>query len=80
MTQIIIDDIVLPTPRGDDVVSDETDDSIHMVEQEVKGDGMIIAQPTLEGLETPVVSLVVDPSTEDGPTTVNPTIFDAPLS
>ena len=51
-----------------------------MVEQEVKGDGMVIAQPTPEGLETPVVSLVVDPSTEDGPTTVNPTIFDAPLS
>ena len=55
MTQIIIDDIVLLTPRGDDAVSDETDDSVYIVKQEVKDDGVIIAQPAPEGPDALVV-------------------------
>ena len=55
LTQIIIDDIVLLTPRGDDAVSDETDDSVYIVKQEVKDDGVIIAQPAPEGPDDPVV-------------------------
>ena len=41
---------------------------------------MVIAQPTPKGPDVLVVSLIVDLLTEYGPTTVNPTVFDAPLS
>lgn len=80
MTQIIIDDIVPLTPRGDDAISDETNDSVHTVEQEVKDDGVGIAQPAPEGPYAPVASSVMDPLTEDGLTTVNPTVSDTLLS
>ena len=43
LSQIVIDDTVLPIPGGDDAVSGETDDSIHTVKQEVKDDGVVIA-------------------------------------
>lgn len=41
---------------------------------------MVIAQLAPKGPDAPVVSSVVDLSTKDGPTTVNPTVSDAPLS
>ena len=79
--QIIIDDIVLPTPRGDDVVSDETVDFVHMVEQEVKDiNSLVVAQPTSKGPDATVVLSTVDLTTVDSPSTVNLTVPDAPLS
>ena len=42
-SQIVIDDTVLLMPGGDDTISDETVDSVHMVEQEVKDtNGVVI--------------------------------------
>ena len=43
LSQIAIDDTVLPTPRGEDTISDETVDFVHTIEQEVEIDGMVIA-------------------------------------
>ena len=44
LSQIIIDDIVLSTPGGDDAISDETVDSVHTVKQEVKDtNSMVVA-------------------------------------
>lgn len=44
LSQIIIDDIVSPTPSGEDAISNDTDDSVHIIEQEVKDtDGMAVA-------------------------------------
>lgn len=81
LSQIIIDDIVPSTPTGDDAINDETVDFVHTVKQEVKDtDRMVVAQLTPEGPDAAVVSLVVDPMTVDGPSTVNPTVPDAPLS
>jgi len=41
---------------------------------------VVIAQPAPEGPNAFVVSSIVDPSTEDGLTTVNSTISDTRLS
>lgn len=74
LSHIVINNTVLSTPRGDDSLSDEFDDSVHMVEQEVKDSGMVIAQPIPEGLVAPTVSLAINLSSEGGPNIVNPTI------
>lgn len=36
LSQAIIDDIVPLTPNGTDAANDETDDSVHTIEKEVK--------------------------------------------
>ena len=75
MSRIIIDDTIPPTPGGGDTVNDETDDSIHIVNQKAKDTNVEASiQPTPEGLEAPGV-----PSATDGPSTINP-ITDAPSS
>nr|POE95946.1 hypothetical protein CFP56_47041 [Quercus suber] len=74
-------DTVPPTPRGDDTVSNETVDSIHMIEHEVKDtDRVVIAKPTLEGPDVIVVSSGENPTTVEGLFVVNPTAPDASLS
>ena len=79
LSQIVIDNIVLPTPRGYDTVNDETIDSICTIEQEVKDiDGVVIAQPTLDGPNVVVVSSTKNPTTAKGLPAVNPTAFNAP--
>nr|POE98663.1 hypothetical protein CFP56_67953 [Quercus suber]POF05624.1 hypothetical protein CFP56_28867 [Quercus suber] len=76
--RIIIDDTVPPTPGGDDAISDETIDSVYTVEQEVKDTvSLDVAQPTPKGLDAAMVSSVMDPTTVDGPSTVNLTFPDA---
>ena len=78
MSQIVIDDIVPPTPEGDDTVSDETVNSIRTVEQEVKDtDGVVIAQPTLDNPNAVVVSSTKNPTTAEGLPVVNPAALDA---
>ena len=80
LSQIIIDDTTLPTPREDDADSSKTNDSAHTVEWEVKDDDMIITQPAPKGPIAPIVSSTVDPLPECGPTTTNLMASDAPPS
>lgn len=81
LSQIVIDDTVPPTPGGDDTVSDETVDSVHTIKQEVKeADGMVIAQPALDGLDTVVVPSTENRTTTEGLSIVNPTAPNAPSS
>ena len=61
LSKISMDDPMPMTPAGGDTVSEETDDSTHS-KQDPKDDGVVLAQPTLEGLVAPLV-----PSTEDPP-------------
>lgn len=51
LSQVVIDDIVPPTPSGANAVMDEADGSIHMVEEEMKEptDAEAIDQHALEG-------------------------------
>ena len=81
LSQLIIDDIVPPTPGGDDSVSNETVDSIHTVEQEVKDiDGVVITQPAFDGLDAIVVSSAKNLTTVEGLPAVNPAAPNAPPS
>lgn len=81
LSQIVIDNIVPPTPKGDDTVSDKIVDFIHMVEQEVKDtDGVVIVQPTPEGLGAVVAMSVMDPSTADGASVMDPAALDVHAS
>lgn len=77
LSKIIIDNTVPQTLGRDDFVSYKTDNSIHMVKQEVRDYKVVIVQPTLDAH---VVSSTVDPSSRDGLTTVKLTVSDAPLS
>nr|POE62453.1 hypothetical protein CFP56_26384 [Quercus suber] len=80
LSQIVINNTVPPAPGGDESLSDESDDSIHIVEQEVKDNGVVIAQPVPEGLVTPTVSSTIDPSFEGGPNIVNLAVSNFPPS
>ena len=62
LSKVSMDKPLSTTPAGGDSFSDETDDFTH-TEQDPKDDGVVLAQPVVEG---PVASLV--PSTEDPPT------------
>lgn len=55
LSRITINDTVPPTTRGDDTISEESDDSTHTMEQESKDDDVVITQPVLEGLVAPIV-------------------------
>ena len=49
LSQIIIDDTIPPTPEGNDIVNDKTDDSVHTVSQEAKDTNVEASiQPTPE--------------------------------
>ena len=61
LSKISMDDPVPMTPAGADTVNKETDDSTQL-EWDPKDDGVVLAQPTVEGLVTPLV-----PSTNDPP-------------
>ena len=77
LSQITIDTIVPPTFEGEDIVSDETVDSIHTIKEEVETNDVVIAQPAPggpDGLPTE------NPTTTNGLPIVNPTVPDAPLS
>ena len=80
LSQIAIDDTVLPMPRGEDTISDETVDFVHTIEQEVEIDGMVIAQPALCDPNRIVISFAENPTTADDLPIVNPNVPDAPSS
>lgn len=81
LSHITINNTVPPTLEGDDIVNNESIDSVHTVEQKVQDtNGVVITQPSPKGLYTIVVLFVVDPSTADGSFATNPTDLDAPPS
>lgn len=81
LSHITIDDTVLLTPGGDDTGNDETVDSIHAIEQEVRDtDGIVITQPNPEGPDAAVVSFAVDLTTANASPVMNLANLDAPLS
>ena len=80
LSQIVINDIVPPTSRGNDIVGDKNVNSIHTIEQEVEVDGVVIAQPTPGGPDAVMVPSIENPTTANGLLTVNPTVPNAPPS
>ena len=50
------------TPGGGDTVNEESDDSIHIEEQGLKDDGVVIAQIASDGLVATSVPSIEDPS------------------
>nr|POE78252.1 hypothetical protein CFP56_62647 [Quercus suber] len=76
LSQVVIEDTISLTLGGVDAISEETDDSAHTVEEEVKDtEAEVIVQPAPEGLVALVVLFVVDGiSTADGSSTVDSSI------
>ena len=64
LSKISMDDLVLTTPTGADIVSEEIDNSTQS-KQDPKDDVVVLAQPTLEGLVAPLVPSVEDPPSKD---------------
>lgn len=67
LRKVTMDDPMPTTLVGDDTVSQETDDSTY-TEQDLKDDGAVLAQPTLERPVAPLVPSVEDdenPSAQD---------------
>jgi len=65
----------------DDTVSDETVDSVQMIEQEVKDTaGVAIAQPALDSPDIVVVSSAENPTAVEGLSTLNPAALNTPPS
>lgn len=68
-------------PREDDTISEETSDSIHIVEQGGKDtDAETVVKLVLDGLKTLAIQSTVDPSTTNGLSPVDPITSQAPLS
>ena len=61
-----MDDPLPTTPTRDDIVSEEIDDSIES-ERDPKDDGVVLAQPVVEGPITPLASSADDPPAHDTP-------------
>lgn len=59
LSRISMEDSLLTTPTSGDIVSEETDNSIH-TEQDPKDDSVVLVQPALEGPVAPVASSVED--------------------
>ena len=73
LSKITLDDMVPTTPGGSDTVNEESDDSTHMEEQDLKDDNMVITQPILVSPITLWVSSAEDPSIQN---VVDPTVVD----
>lgn len=81
MFWITIDDTVSLTLEEDDTVSDRTDDTVHVVGQEIKdADTGVITWPTPEGPKAPMVTSAVDLTARNGSSIVGPAISSVPLS
>lgn len=76
LSQVAIDETVWLTLGGIDAVSDETNDSVHTIEEQVKDlDAEVVIQPTSEG---PTASVI--PFAANGLSTMDSSVFDVPLS
>ena len=65
LSKISMDDLVPTTPIGGDIISEESDDFAHTEEKVPKDDGMVIAQPVLDGIVALSVLSAEDPPTKD---------------
>ena len=63
LSKVSLDDPLLTTPKGGDIVDEKSDDSAHIDEQIPKDNRVVIAQLVLEGHVATSVSSVEDPST-----------------
>lgn len=76
LSKVVIDDTIPPTLVGADVANDEIDDSIHIIEDEVKDlNAEVVVQSASEGSSTPKGLSAID-----GPSTMNQPLSDAPPS
>lgn len=64
LSKISINGLVPLTPGGGDTIGVESDDSTYMEEQVHKDEGVVIAQPILNGAVSPSVLFVEDLSTQ----------------
>ena len=69
LSKVTMDDPLPTTPAGGNTVNEETDDSTQS-KQDPKDDDVVLAQPAVEGLVTPLA-----PSTDDPH--LNPSAQDA---
>nr|POE57310.1 hypothetical protein CFP56_23312 [Quercus suber] len=60
-----MDDLVPMTPAGSETISEESDDSPHTKEWVTKNNGVVIAQPVLDGTVTLLVLSVENPPIKD---------------
>lgn len=65
LSKVSLDNLSPTTPAVGDTVDEESDDSAHTEEQIPIDDGVVIAQPVLEGHVTTSVPSIEDPSTQD---------------
>ena len=63
LSKISLNDPIPTTPRGGDTINEESNDSAHTKDQDLKDDGVIIAQPIPVGPITLLVSSSEDSST-----------------
>ena len=76
LSLVVIDDTVPSTPGGADTTSDETNDSVHIVKDEVKDPtAKVVVKSALKGRAAPEGL-----STANGPSTAGQSLFDAPPS
>ena len=66
LSKVTMDDPLLTTPTRSDTVSDETDDSTES-ERDPKDDGVVLAQPVVEGPVIPLAPSTNDPPAHDTP-------------
>ena len=66
LSKVTMDDPLPTTPTRDDTVSEEIDDSTES-ERDPKDDGVVLAQPVVEGPIIPLASSADDPPAHDTP-------------
>ena len=76
LSKVTMDDPLPTTPTRSDTITDETDDSTES-ERDPKDDGVVLAQPTIEGPVVPLAPFANDPPAHDTP---NSAALDAPNS
>ena len=64
LSKVSMDDSLSTTPASGDSFSDETDNSTH-TKPDPKDDGVVLAQPAIEGPVAPLVPSAEDPPTKD---------------
>ena len=81
LSQIMMDNIIPLMLREEDTISEETVDSVHTIEQEAKNtNAKVFDQPISEGPDDLVALSIMEPTTTDGPTVVDPNTSSVPLA
>lgn len=75
LSKISLDNLMSAILGGGDIIHEESDDSIHIEEQGPKDDGVVIAQPALDGPVAILIPSAKDPTSQ---AVKNPSALDAP--